>query len=60
MTEKEKTMDELKKEFLMKTKSNIHYDENLEKKILEMSETELKDFFNVERVFLGKWGKNDW
>ena len=47
-------MDELKQQFLEKTSSQIYYEDNIEKKILELSESALKEFFGVERVFLGK------
>ncbi len=47
-------MEDFKKEILIKTNSKIYYEDNLEMQILELSESTLKDFFGVKRVFLGK------
>lgn len=47
-------MEDFKKEILLKTNSKIYYEDNLEMQILELSESSLKEFFGVERVFLGK------
>ena len=47
-------MEDFKKEILIKTNSKVYYEDNLEMEILELSESALKDFFGVKRVFLGK------
>lgn len=44
------TDEEIKKEFLLKTYSNIHYEEG--KRVLELNKQSLKKFFNANEIII--------
>lgn len=45
---------EYKKEILKQTHSKIYYDDDMQNRILEISKTGIKKFFNTDEVIMGK------